>query len=75
MSIASIANYCLNFMTCHCLTLLLPSSPQNHAQNVRVCMNCAKITRERGALGECCADRGDALSWCTRIYEFTSLLG
>ena len=48
---------------------------QNHAQNVRVCMNCAKITRERGALEECCADRGDALSWCRRIYEFTSLLG
>ena len=38
-------------------------------------MNCAKITRERGALGECCADRGDALSWCRRIYEFTALLG
>ena len=53
----------------------IPFFLQNHAQNVRVCMNCAKITRERGALEECCADRGDALSWCRRIYEFTSLLG
>ena len=53
---------------CNCLSP--PCLPfQNHAQNILVCMNCARIVGKQGAFEECCADRSHTLNWCRWMYE------